>query len=151
MVAPKFWAKRGISRLAIRLKSLDTRLRAHTLQFSGMPSLGYQSMMCRPQLNMSLLNRLQKAILIPSWSAKRSGENIEVTADVEWTFPLEFVEVVWGDGKNIDRKVVSMTDRAPFGKEQFKLTIPATGKKWVRFAAWDSAVNGAFVQPVHFQ
>jgi hypothetical protein len=24
-----------------------------------------------------------------------------------------------------------------------------SGKKWVRFAAWDSAGNGAFAQPVH--
>ena len=27
----------------------------------------------------------------------------------------------------------------------------AAGKKWVRFAVWDSAGNGAFTQPVHFQ
>ena len=31
-----------------------------------------------------------------------------------------------------------------------RLTIPfdATGKKWVRFAAWDAAGNGAMVQPI---
>jgi len=29
--------------------------------------------------------------------------------------------------------------------------VDLTGKKWVRFAAWDSAVNGAFTQPVHLK
>lgn len=35
-----------------------------------------------------------------------------------------------------------------FGKQHFDLPFNATGKKWVRFAVWDSAGNGAFVQPV---
>jgi hypothetical protein len=90
-------------------------------------------------------------VLIPKWSATRVGDNIEVTADVEWTFPLEFIEVVWGDGQKTDRKVISCTDRPAFGAEHFKIELPAAGKKWVRFSAWDSAVNGAFTQPVHFQ
>jgi hypothetical protein len=37
---------------------------------------------------------------------------------------------------------------APFGSHHFEIPFNATGKKWVRFAAWDSAGNGAFVQPV---
>ena len=38
--------------------------------------------------------------------------------------------------------------RPPFGKKTFKIPFTATGKKWVRFAAWDVATNGAFVQPI---
>ena len=72
-----------------------------------------------------------------------------VCADVEWTFPLEFAEVVWGDGKTTGRKIVSMTDKAPFGSATFRIPVDLKGKKWVRFAVWDSAVNGAFTQPVH--
>ena len=72
-----------------------------------------------------------------------------VTAEVEWTFPLEFVEVVWGDGKVTGRKVVPATDKPPFGTAIFRIPIDLGGKKWVRFAAWDSAVNGAFTQPLH--
>ncbi len=30
----------------------------------------------------------------------------------------------------------------------FEIPFDATGKKWVRFAAWDVAGNGAMVQPV---
>jgi hypothetical protein len=83
---------------------------------------------------------------------KRFGvEGANVVAEVEWTFPLEFVEVVWGDGEKVDRKIVSMTDRAPFSSEALRIPFNATGKKWVRFAAWDSAGNGAASQPVHLK
>ena len=72
-----------------------------------------------------------------------------VSADVEWTFPLEFVEAVWGDGKTTGRKVVPATDTEAFGSRRFRIPVELAGQKWVRFAAWDSAVNGAFSQPVH--
>ena len=74
-----------------------------------------------------------------------SGRSV---ADVEWTFPLDFVEVVWGDGKKTDRQIIPTTDLPPFGKKRFQIPFDATGKKWVRFAAWDVATNGAFVQPI---
>ena len=45
-------------------------------------------------------------------------------------------------------KYDSTTDLAPFGRRRFAIPFNATGKKWVRFAAWDTAGNGAFVQPV---
>ena len=67
---------------------------------------------------------------------------------MEWTFPLDFVEVVWGDGQKTDRQIISTTDLPPMGKHQFKIPFNAAGKKWVRFAAWDSAGNGAMVQPI---
>ena len=70
-----------------------------------------------------------------------------MVAEVEWTFPLEFVEVVWGDGERVGRSVVSATDRPPFGNQRFRIPFDTSGKKWVRFSAWDSAGNGAFTQP----
>ena len=69
-------------------------------------------------------------------------------ADVEWTFPLEFVEVVWGDGVRVGRTMIPATSHPPFGSHQFRIPFDATGKKWVRFSAWDSAGNGAFTQPL---
>jgi hypothetical protein len=67
---------------------------------------------------------------------------------VEWTFPLEFVEVVWGDGQRTGRQVIPATDLPAFGNHQFRIPFNEAGKKWVRFAAWDSAGNGALVQPI---
>jgi hypothetical protein len=87
-------------------------------------------------------------ILIPSYAVEGSGNQRTITADVEWTFPLEFVEVVWGDGKNIDRQVIPATDLPPFGSKRFSIPFDATGKAWVRFAVWDSAGNPGFVNAI---
>ena len=89
-------------------------------------------------------------VLIPRFSVEGMERSKTVVAEVEWTFPLEFVEIVWGDGEKVGRQVRPTSDLAEFGKRQFRLEIDAAGKKWVRFAAWDSAGNGAFTQPVHF-
>jgi hypothetical protein len=87
-------------------------------------------------------------ILIKNYSVEGTGARRTVTADAEWTFPLEFAEVVWGDGKKIDRQIIRATDLGAFGTKHFSIPFDATGKSWVRFAIWDSAGNGAFVQPV---
>jgi hypothetical protein len=87
-------------------------------------------------------------VLIPSYAVQGQGAQRTITAEVEWTFPLDFVEVVWGDGQTTDRQIISATDLPPFGRHTFNIPFNATGKKWVRFAVWDSAGNGALVQPV---
>ncbi len=90
-------------------------------------------------------------VLIPAFEVRGAGAKRTIVADVEWTFPLAFVEVVWGDGKTTGRQVISATDLLPFGRHRFEIPFDAAGKKWVRFAAWDSAGNGALVQPARIQ
>jgi hypothetical protein len=87
-------------------------------------------------------------VLLRSFAVEGSGDLRSVSATLEWTYPLEFVEVVWGDGRTTGRQVVSATDQAPFGTRQLEIPFDAAGKKWVRFAAWDSAGNGVLTQPV---
>ncbi|OLE83140.1 MAG: hypothetical protein AUF76_07255 [Acidobacteria bacterium 13_1_20CM_2_65_9] len=87
-------------------------------------------------------------VLISSYGVEGTGDERSITADVEWTFPLDFVEVVWGDGQKTDRQIIPTTDLPAFGKKRFQIPFKAAGKKWVRFAAWDVATNGAFVQPI---
>jgi hypothetical protein len=86
-------------------------------------------------------------VLLRNWAL----EGRTYTAELEWTFPLEFVELVWGDGKTTGRQVIPATDLAPFGSKKFTIPFDPSGKKWARFAAWDSAGNGAFTQPVHLK
>jgi hypothetical protein len=86
-------------------------------------------------------------VLIKSYAVEGTGARRTISADLEWTFPMEFVEVVWGDGQKVDRQVIRATDLPPNGSKKFSIPFDATGKVWVRFAAWDSAGNGAFVQP----
>jgi hypothetical protein len=46
---------------------------------------------------------------------------------------------------------VPATDLAPFGRHRFEIPFDGTNQKWVRFAVWDSAGNGALVQPVKLE
>jgi hypothetical protein len=87
-------------------------------------------------------------VLIPSYAIEGSGTRRTIVATVEWTFPLEFVEVVWGDGNTTGRQVISATGTQAFGKRVFRIPFSTAGRKWVRFAAWDTAGNGALVMPV---
>jgi hypothetical protein len=87
-------------------------------------------------------------VLITNYAVEGAGNQRTISANLEWTYPLEFVEVVWGDGKKIDRQIFRATDTMPHSSKKFSIPFDATGKTWVRFAAWDSAGNGAFVQPV---
>ena len=48
------------------------------------------------------------------WS--NSQANAKLTAEVQWTFPLDFVEVVWGDGKKVDSQIVKATDTSAHGR-----------------------------------
>ncbi len=89
-------------------------------------------------------------ILIPEFRVEGAGDRRTAVASIEWTYPLEFVEVVWGDGTTTGRQVIPATDKGPFGRFQFRIPVQAKGQKWVRFAAWDSAGNGAISQPAHF-
>jgi len=90
-------------------------------------------------------------VLLRNSSVEGSGNKRTYSAEVEWTFPPEFAELVWSDGKKVDRELISLKDMAPFGSRKFRLPFDAAGKKWVRFAVWDSAGNGALAQPVHLQ
>ena len=87
-------------------------------------------------------------VLIPSHRYDGVGANTTLTAEVQWTFPLDFVEVVYGDGETTTTQVVSTKDLPPFGSHTFTIPFDATGQAWVRFAAWDSAGNGAMTMPI---
>jgi hypothetical protein len=90
-------------------------------------------------------------VLLRSSSIQGGGAQRFYNVEAEWTFPPEFAELVWSDGKKVDREVIRMSDLAPFSSRKFSIPFEVTGKKWVRFAVWDSAGNGAFTQPVHFR
>ena len=90
-------------------------------------------------------------VLLHDYSNQGTGAKRNFVVDVDWTWPAEFVELVWGDGKTTERQILSQTSLPPFTTHRYSIPFDATGKKWIRFAAWDSAGNGAFTQPVHFQ
>jgi hypothetical protein len=44
--------------------------------------------------------------------------------------------------------VIPTTHLRALGRHRFEIPFDAARKKWMRFAAWDVATNGALVQPV---
>lgn len=97
-------------------------------------------------------------ILIPKFTVanKQSGETIsaaqnskaELVAELEWTFPLAFAEVVSGDGKTIRRQRIDLIDTESFSQRTLRVPVDLKDQKWIRFEVWDIAANGAFTQPV---
>src|SRR5262249_34190213 len=89
-------------------------------------------------------------ILLPEVSVKEAGDGrrIAVRARIQHTFPLRMAEIVWGDGKQTNRKIIPLEETRPFGDFQFSAEAEAGAWKWARFAVWDVAADGAFINPV---
>jgi hypothetical protein len=87
---------------------------------------------------------------------KESGETVEladsgetvIKASLDWTFPPNFVEIIWGDGEKVHRQRFEETAPNRPHVQQFLQTLKIPGAKWIRLEAWDIAANGAFTQPV---
>jgi len=97
-------------------------------------------------------------VLIPSFTVNGmgSGETIKTPATgksdiaftVKWTYPLNFAEVISGDGKQVFRDRMNLNNTEAFGEKTFHLPIDLKNRKWLRLEIWDVAANGAFTQSV---
>ncbi len=77
--------------------------------------------------------------------------NAEILLNIDWTFPLNFVEIISGDGKDVFREKVDLASTQSFGRQTFKLKTNLKNKTWVRVEVWDVSANGAFTQQVWLQ
>lgn len=97
-------------------------------------------------------------VLIPNYSVSgvesggrlppEKAKSATIDADLEWTYPLAFAEIVSGDGHQTFHQRVDLTDTSAFGTRHLRLPVDLTGRTWVRFEVWDVATNGAFTQPI---
>ncbi|WP_460906986.1 CehA/McbA family metallohydrolase domain-containing protein [Spirosoma areae] len=97
-------------------------------------------------------------IMLPIFTVngKGPGETVALPADgkttialnVNWTYPLTFAEIVSGDGRQVFRDRIDLTNTLPFGQQTFTFTPNLKNRTWVRVEVWDAAVNGAFTQQV---
>ena len=71
-----------------------------------------------------------------------------LVADLEWTFPLRFAEIVSGDGERVCRQRIELGDTRAFGKRTLRVPVDLRGRRWARFEVWDVATDGAYTQPV---
>jgi hypothetical protein len=88
-------------------------------------------------------------VLLPKVDlSKSTSDVVAATVEVQWTLPLRFAEIVWGDGKTTHREIIQLAETREFGRHTFEWKAPAAGWQWARLAVWDVAGNGAFVNPV---
>lgn len=97
-------------------------------------------------------------VLIPSFTVNStasgdtarllSNKKAAVSFSVNWTFPLQFAEVISGDGKDVFRNKIDLDATQSFGEQTFKIPIDLKDRKWVRLEVWDVAANGAFTQTI---
>lgn len=100
-------------------------------------------------------------VLIPRFTVDEhsSGSHIQlknpsravVVFDIKWTFPLNFAEVITGDGNKVERHKIDLGHTLPFGNTTIRRIMNLAGKKWIRLEVWDAAVNGAFTQTIWLQ
>ena len=88
-------------------------------------------------------------VLLPEVSISAADASA-VTAKVkaQWTFPLAFGEIVWGNGSETFTQTFALDQTRPFGSAVFEWKTNAKDWKWARIAVWDIAGNGAFVNPI---
>jgi len=69
-------------------------------------------------------------------------------AKISHTFPLRMAEVVWGDGQQTSRVTIPLEETREFQETVLNRPLDTPNRKWARFAVWDVAGNGAFMNPV---
>lgn len=91
-----------------------------------------------------------------TFSGAKSGETVELDPTkrqtykftVAYTYPLEFAEVIVGDGTDVRRDRIALDGTRAFSKMDLMGVVDLKGAKWLRVEVWDTAGNGAFTQPV---
>ena len=97
-------------------------------------------------------------VLIPRFTlnTKRAGDTVtlaengaaNISFNLRWTFPLNFAEIISGDGEKVYRQTINLDTTTAFGNKSFNLPVNLKNRKWVRLEVWDVAANGAFTQTV---
>lgn len=133
-------------------------LNINYLQLEDIPSFdhGWQSVL--DALSAGRFFVTTGEILLPQFSVngKKAGQTVkldpsghaEIALQIDWTFPLNFVDIVSGDGQQVYHQKIDLSDTKAFGNRKFTFPVKLKHCKWVRIEVWDAAVNGAFSQPV---
>ena len=133
-------------------------LNVNYLQMDRLPdySQGWQPVLDAMQKGKFFVSTGEVLLPVFTVNGKGAGETLTLPAsgkatialNIDWTFPLNFAEIISGDGKQVFRERIDLTNTLPFGKKQYSFATNLKNRKWVRVEVWDAAVNGAFTQQV---
>lgn len=126
------------------------------LQMDKLPKFeeGWQPVLDAMELGKFFVTTGEVLLPVFTVNGKGSGETLklndggsaEIILDINWTFPLNFAEIISGDGNEVYRERINLEETQAFGKQRFNFTTDLKGRKWVRVEVWDVAANGAFTQ-----
>ena len=98
-------------------------------------------------------------VLIPEFSINgresgetaQAGDAMSLEIELQWTYPLAYMELISGDGRNVNRLRFDLSDTTEFDSTKFQLPVDLSNATWARIEVWDIARNGAFTQPIWLQ
>ena len=133
-------------------------LNVNYLQMKTLPdyNAGWQTVLDVMQQGKFFVSTGEVLVPIFTVDAKGAGETVKINATgkveivvaADWTFPLNFAEIISGDGKNVYREKINLDETTAFGKREFTFKADVKNRKWIRVEIWDVAANGAFTQQV---
>ena len=74
-----------------------------------------------------------------------------VRLKLKWTFPMDYVEIISGDGKTVKRQRLDLSNTSSYDEKSLRVDVDLAGQRRLRVEAWDVATNGAFTQPIWLQ
>ena len=133
-------------------------LNVNYLQLDKLPDFkdGWQPVLDAMQQGKFFVSTGEVMLPVFTVNGKSSGQTLTLPADgavtvnlgVSWTYPLTFAEIISGDGQQVYRERIDLTNTLPFGKKQYQFKTNLKNRTWVRMEVWDAAVNGAFTQQI---
>lgn len=89
-------------------------------------------------------------VLMPEHQiGETSKDQLTATASIHYTLPLQFAELVWGDGNETHREILSLESTHEFGQHKLTMKASTPNWRWARLAVWDITGNGAFANPIY--
>ena len=128
---------------------LYAHMNANYVQIGDLPDFDHYGRMLDAVSRGNYFISMGEVLLPEVEISKTSPSAIEAKARIQWTFPLAFAEIVWGNGKETFTRTFDLSETGPFGNATFEWSTEAESWQWARIEVWDVAGNGAFINPVH--
>lgn len=127
---------------------LYAHMNANYVRMGELPDFDHYGRMLEAVARGEYFISMGQVLLPEAQISKASSSIIKAKAQVQWTFPLAFGEIVWGDGKETFTRTFDLTETRPFGNATFEWSTEAKGWQWARIEVWDVTGSGAFINPV---
>ena len=93
--------------------------------FSDLPDFDYYGRMLDAVSRGDYFMSMGEVLLPEVEISKALPSAIKAKARIQWTFPLAFAEIVWGDGKETLTRAFDLSETGPFGNATLEWSTEA--------------------------